>query len=375
MTFQEVSNKVDFVQQEKEILDFWRETDAFNKLRALRKDAPEHWSFVDGPITANNPMGVHHAWGRTYKDLYNRYQAMQGKELRWQQGFDCQGLWVEVNVEKELGFQNKRDIEAYGLAEFIKLCKMRVLKYAGVQTEQSQRLGYWMDWNNLVELEMLRKTLEIDPQQQVTIQGPKGPVTGTAEQVVGQLGMPNVGGSYFTFSDENNYQIWRFLKTVDDNGWLYKGTDVMPWCSRCGTGISQHEIVTDGYHDVTHESVYVKFPLVGRENEALIAWTTTPWTLSSNVAAAVGPELTYAKVKASDGWVYYMAEQTVKETMLGKADRDYEVVGTLKGEALVGWEYEGPFDELTAVQKANFAERQKQVELARQRGQQHIGPG
>jgi isoleucyl-tRNA synthetase len=382
MTFQEVSNKVDFVQQEKEILDLWQQTDAFNKLRQLRHNAPTHWSFVDGPITANNPMGVHHAWGRTYKDLYNRYQAMQGKELRWQQGFDCQGLWVEVNVEKELGFKNKRDIEAYGLAEFITLCKMRVLKYAGVQTAQSQRLGYWMDWNNLQELEMLRQALESDPQQQVTIQGPNGAVSGTAEQVVGQLGMPHVGGSYFTFSDENNYQIWRFLKTVHDNGWLYQGTDVMPWCARCGTGISQHEIVTDGYHEVTHESVYVKFPLLGRENEALLAWTTTPWTLSSNVAAAVGPELTYAIVKASDGWTYYMAEQTVKTTMLGKGERDYEVVGTLKGAELIGWEYTGPFDELTAVSTAfttaNYTHRViswKDVGADEGTGIVHIAPG
>ncbi len=106
------------------------------------------FSFIDGPVTANNPMGVHHAWGRTYKDLYQRYQAMLGKNQRWQNGFDCQGLWVEVNVEKELGFQNKRDIEEYGLAEFMRLCKARVLKYAGVQTQQSMRLGYWMDWND-----------------------------------------------------------------------------------------------------------------------------------------------------------------------------------------------------------------------------------
>jgi isoleucyl-tRNA synthetase len=103
--------------------------------------------------------------------------------------------------------------------------------------------------------------------------------------------MPELGGSYFTFSDENNYQIWGFLKKCYDNGWIYKGNDVMPWCARCGTGISQHEIVTDGYFEVTHDSVFVRFPLLGRDNEALLVWTTTPWTLTSNVAAAVGPEL------------------------------------------------------------------------------------
>ncbi len=355
MAFKDVSNKVDFVELEQKILKLWQETDAFNELRRLRAETEKEYgiySFIDGPITANNPMGVHHAWGRTYKDLYQRYQAMLGKNQRWQNGFDCQGLWVEVNVEKELGFQNKRDIEEYGLAEFMKLCKARVLKYAGVQTQQSQRLGYWMDWNNLDDLARLREMLLEDPMQEVTVQGPKGPVTGTVEQVVGQLGMPQMGGSYFTFSDENNYQIWRFLKNVYENDWLYKGRDVMPWCARCGTGISQHEIVTDGYHEVTHDSVFVKFPLVGREQEALLVWTTTPWTLTSNVAAAVGPELTYAKVKAADGWTYYLAKEAMANTLIGK---DHEIVAEMKGEDLLGWEYTGPFDELSAVKDA-FAE-------------------
>ena len=158
MGFKEVNNKVDFVALEREILDFWRQTDAFEELRRLRAESEaEHgiFSFIDGPITANNPMGVHHAWGRTYKDLYQRYYAMQGKNQRWQNGFDCQGLWVEVNAEKELGFTSKRDIEKYGLAEFVKFCKSRVLRYAAVQTEQSQRLGYWMDWNDPDELRRL----------------------------------------------------------------------------------------------------------------------------------------------------------------------------------------------------------------------------
>ena len=132
MPFKDVPNTVDFVTQEHDTLRFWDDTDAFNKLRDLRRGGPR-FSFTDGPITANNPMGVHHAWGRTYKDLFLRYKAMQGFDQRWQNGFDCQGLWVEVNVEKELGFKSKRDIEAYGLAEFVKLCKQRVLKYAGVR--------------------------------------------------------------------------------------------------------------------------------------------------------------------------------------------------------------------------------------------------
>ncbi|MGQ9632166.1 MAG: class I tRNA ligase family protein [bacterium] len=351
--FKDVPNKVDFVALEKEILRFWRETDAFNELRKLRSGSEKRWSFLDGPITANNPMGVHHAWGRTYKDLYQRFKAMQGYNQRWQNGFDCQGLWVEVEVEKELGFKSKRDIEEYGLAEFVKLCKMRVLEYAAIQTEQSIRLGYWMDWNDPEQLRRLRDLLSENPNQQVTVQGVNGPVTGTVEQIVGRLGMAELGGSYFTFSDENNYQIWSFLKKCHQKGWLYRGRDVMPWCARCGTGISQHEIVTDGYKEITHDSVFLKFPLVGREREALLVWTTTPWTLTSNVAAAVGPDLTYVKVMGEDGWTYYLAKGTMKNTLIG----EYKVLGELKGSEMVGWRYDGPFDELPAVRQA-FNERE-----------------
>lgn len=351
MGFKEVSSKVDFIALEREMLQLWRETDAFNELRRLRAATePEYgiFSFIDGPITANNPMAVHHAWGRTYKDLYQRYYAMQGKNLRWQNGFDCQGLWVEVNAEKELGFKNKRDIERMGLAEFVKFCKARVLRYAAVQTEQSQRLGYWMDWNDPEELRRLALLLIEDPGQVVTVDGPGGPVTDTVEQIVARLGLRELGGSYFTFSNENNYLIWEFLKTCHEHGWVYKGKDVMPWCARCGTAISQHEIVTDGYFDVTHESVFVRFPLEGRENEALLVWTTTPWTLSSNVAAAVGPDLDYVKVKSDDGWTYYLAEEAMKNTLIGKNN---EIAGRLKGSDMVGWTYRGPFDELPLPQE------------------------
>lgn len=381
MTFKDVSNKVDFVQLEHEILKFWQETDAFNELRRLRAATEKEYgtfSFLDGPITANNPMGAHHAWGRTYKDLYQRYHAMLGKNERWQNGFDCQGLWVEVNVEKRLGFNSKREIETFGLDRFTAECKVQVLNYAAIQTEQSQRLGYWMDWNDPEELRRLRDMMTADPHQQVTVIGPKGPVTGTVEQVVGQLGMPQMGGSYFTFSDENNYQIWAFLKKCFDQGWMYKGRDVMPWCARCGTGISQHEIVTEGYREVTHDSVFVRFPLTAKSGEALLVWTTTPWTLTSNVAAAVGPELTYAKVQHEDGWVYYLAEETLKQSLIGS----YEVVDRLTGAEMVGWEYAGPFDELPAVQAAftaaGYTHRVvpwKEVGADEGTGIVHIAPG
>src|SRR5258706_2622014 len=247
--FHDVPARPDYAALEAAALELWEQTRAFDQLREQTRGGPK-WSFLDGPITANNPMGVHHAWGRTYKDLYNRYHAMLGQELRWQQGFDCQGLWVEVAVEKELGFTNKRQIEEYGVAEFVNKCKERVYHYAGVISEQSKRLGYWMDWDN----------------------------------------------SYFTLSDENNYSIWGFLKLCHERGWLYRGHDVMPWCPRCGTALSEHEIASEGYVDATHLALTVAFPLLDRPGEALLAWTTTPWTLPANVAAAVHPALMYVRL-------------------------------------------------------------------------------
>jgi isoleucyl-tRNA synthetase len=339
--FKPVPSSVDFVAQERQILDFWRETDAFQKLLELRKDGPR-WSFIDGPITANNPMGLHHGWGRTYKDLYHRFWAMKGYRTRYQNGFDCQGLWVEVEVEKELGFHSKQDIEDYGIARFVRRCKERVLRYAAVQTEQSIRLGYWVDWNNPALLCDLADRMARDPEEVITVEGPRGPVTGKVEQIVARLGLPELGGSYFTFSTENNTMIWTFLKRCWERGWLYKGRDVMPWCPRCATGISQHEIVTEGYREVTHPSVTLRFPLRERPGESLLVWTTTPWTLTSNVAAAVGPELTYVKVRQGDE-VFYLSKGT-----LSILEDAYEVLEEMKGKALEGWNYEGPFDELEA---------------------------
>ena len=170
--FKPVPRQPDLAALEHEILALWDERSTFARLRA-QNAGNERWSFLDGPITANNPMGVHHAWGRTYKDLFQRYHAMLGHDQRYQNGFDCQGLWVEVNVERELGFTSKRDIERYGIAEFVSLCKQRVLTYAAQQTEQSIRLGMWMDWNDPDELRRLRDLLAADPSQRVTVVGLK----------------------------------------------------------------------------------------------------------------------------------------------------------------------------------------------------------
>ncbi len=145
--FHELPPELDFPAMERRILEFWGQHRSFERLREQNRDGPR-WSFFDGPITANNPMGVHHAWGRTYKDIYQRYRAMRGYHQRYQNGFDCQGLWLEVEVERELGFDSKRDIEAYGLAECADRCRERVDAYSGIQTAQSFRLGQWMDWRN-----------------------------------------------------------------------------------------------------------------------------------------------------------------------------------------------------------------------------------
>ncbi len=293
----EVPSKIDFIAQEHDVLDYWEREQIFEQLREQNR-GNERWSFLDGPITANNPMGVHHAWGRSYKDIYQRYHAMLGRELRYQNGFDCQGLWVEVEVEKELGFKSKTDIEAYGIENFVNRCKERVRKYSAVQTEQSKRLGYWMDWEN----------------------------------------------SYYTMSDENNYTIWGFLKKCFERGLIYKGYDVMPWCPRCGAALSEHEIATEGYKELTHTSIYLKFPLLEKEGEFLLVWTTTPWTLSSNIKAAVHPDLTYVKVRQNEE-VYYLVEGR-----LSILQGDYEVLERMNGKDLHGWQYRGPFDELPVQQ-------------------------
>ncbi len=356
----------DFPALERRLLRWWAERNTFDQLREKNANG-KPWSFLDGPITANNPMGVHHAWGRSYKDMFQRYHAMCGRRLRYQNGFDCQGLWVEVEVEKSLGFETKADIEAYGIDNFVRACKERVLTYAAIQTEQSVRLGYWMDWDDPENLRRLRDALG-DGREQVTITAPTGEqVTDHPERIVGALGSAKLGGSYFTFSDENNYTIWSFLKKCHDEGFVYRGHDVMPWCCRCGTGLSQME-VAEGRKITRHLSVFVRFPLQGRDKEALLVWTTTPWTLTSNVAAAVNPEMTYLKVRHGE-WTYYIGKGNFEKDRLrsleaaGKQEKHklpsikkilkgtkkpVEVLGEVRGAELVGLAYHGPFDHLDA---------------------------
>lgn len=371
--FKEVDVQIDLPKMEHKILNFWAETNAFKK-RVKLNQGKQPWLFLDGPITANNPMGVHHAWGRTYKDLFQRYRAMRGYDLRYQNGFDCQGLWIEVEVEKELGFKSKKDIESYGIAEFVKRCKQRVLHYSAVQTEQSIRLGYWMEWDDPEYLRELEKYME-NPEDTVVVQGTKGEISGKVEQIVSRLGSRDYGGSYFTFSDENNYTIWALLKRCHNHGWIYKGRDVMPWCPRCSTALSQHEIATEGYRELTHPGLTVRFPLRGRPNEVLLVWTTTPWTLSSNVAVAVHPEMSYVKVHQGEEILF-----TAKASMSRTLEDDYEVLEELTGEEMLGWSYEGPFDELPAVKEMKIVDAHRvipwhEVSEVEGTGFVHIAPG
>jgi isoleucyl-tRNA synthetase len=316
--FQPLPPTPDHVALEHEILDWWDAERIFERLRERNRGGPR-WSFIDGPITANNPMGVHHAWGRALKDVFQRYKGLRGFDQRYQNGFDCQGLWVEVEVEKSLGLNSKRDIEEYGLDRFAEACRARVAEFSRVIAEQSRRLGMWMDWDN----------------------------------------------SYFTFSDTNIEYIWRFLKEVHRREWLYKGHRSTQWCPRCGTSLSQHEQAGDDkYRELTHPSLWVRFPLLGeREGESLVIWTTTPWTLPANVAAAVKPDAEYVLDAKGDWRVRELAGEV-------------EPVKTVRGEELVGLEYEGPFDELSAQKDVvHRVIPWDEVALDEGTGIVHIAPG
>jgi len=321
--FKSVENNQNFPEMEKKWLKHWYEKGITKKYLQKNNQSEKYFSFLDGPITANNPMGVHHAWGRTYKDLWPRFYNLLGYKQRFQNGFDCQGLWVEVEVEKELGLKTKKDIENLvpgdkyaSIAKFVQLCKDRVMKFSKVQTEQSKRLGYFADWDH----------------------------------------------SYFTMSDENNYMIWRFLKICYENGWIYKGRESVPWCPRCETAISQHEMLTEDYKELVHESIYFKLPIINNksqitnkhqtsnikhQNEFLLVWTTTPWTILANIAVAIDKTFNYSLVEVERERLW-LAANRIKEVF---KDKVHKVIKTVKGEELVGLKYKGPFDDLPAVKK------------------------
>jgi isoleucyl-tRNA synthetase len=315
--FQPLPQYPDHPALEEEVLDWWEREGIFPQLRERNRGGPR-FSFFDGPVTANKKLGVHTAWSRTMKDVFQRYKALQGFDQRYQNGFDCQGLWVEVGVERELGLNSKPEIEKYGLDRFARKCRETVAYFAAELTRGSRRLGQWMDWGN----------------------------------------------DYFTFSDTNIEYIWRFLKHVQDQGWLYLGHRSTEWCPRCGTSISQHELSqADVYREKLDPSLYVRFPLLDRQGEALVVWTTTPWTLPANVAAAVKPDAEYGLRDGRD-WVAVAL------------DPKAEFTKRLRGEELVGLRYRGPFDELPAA--AGIEHRVipwDEVTLDQGTGVVHIAPG
>ena len=290
------NKKPDFIELEHEVMKFWEENKCFEKLKVKNKDK-KTFRFLDGPITANNPMGIHHAWGRTTKDIFLRYKAMQGHSCLYRNGFDAQGLWVEVEVEKELGFKNKKDIEQFGMDKFTNKCVERVEKFSKVITEQSKRLGQWMDWEN----------------------------------------------SYYTNTDENITGIWNFLKKCHENKWIKQSHRPMPWCPRCGTSLSEHEM-TGSYKELEHTAVFFRLPLIEKPWDILV-WTTTPWTLSANVALAVNPEIEYCIVEYEDRRPLLLAKSALRFLRGKKTILQY-----VKGSELEGLEYETCFPQLP-VQK------------------------
>ena len=311
----------DFVELEHEVLKFWNENKCFDKLKK-QNEGHERFKFLDGPATANNRLGIHHFWGRTLKDLTIRYNALKGRDCQYQNGFDGQGLWVEVEVEKSLGLKGKPEIVKYGIDNFTNKCMERVKYFANEITNQSIRMGQWMDWDH----------------------------------------------SYFTNTDENITSIWHFLKECDKHGWIVKKHRPMAWCPRCGTSLSEHEM-SSSYHEVEHTAIFAKFPVKGRDFK-MIAWTTTPWTLSANVALAVNPEFDYVKVN-------FNGENIVlgKDRLKVLKQNDIKIFETFKGSDLVGLEYETCFPELKEQQFVHKIVAWDEVDNQEGACVVHIAPG
>ena len=295
--YQKVDTNLNFVDREKEVCEFWKENDIFQKSVDSRKDGPTY-TFYDGPPTANGKPHIGHVLTRVIKDMIPRYRTMKGYMVPRKAGWDTHGLPVELEVEKMLGLDGKEQIEEYGLDPFINKCKESVWKYKGMWEDFSETVGFWADMD--------------DP--------------------------------YVTYHDNFIESEWWALKQIWDKGLLYKGFKIVPYCPRCGTPLSSHE-VAQGYKAVKERSAVVRFKAAG-EDAYFLAWTTTPWTLPSNTALCVNPHETYAKVKAADGYTYYMA-QALLDTVLGKLAKEgepaYEVLETYVGTDLENMEYEPLF--------------------------------
>jgi isoleucyl-tRNA synthetase len=298
-TFQPVSSALDLVALEHAVLARWREHDVFHESLRRRVGAPE-WVFYEGPPTANGRPGIHHVWARLFKDIYPRFHTMRGRYVARKGGWDCHGLPVEVEVEKELGFSGKHEIEDYGIERFNAKCRASVQRYVEDWQSLTSRIGMWLD---------------------------------TAD-------------AYWTMHNEYIETVWWLFRRMWDNDAIYEGDKVVPYCGRCGTALSSHELGQPGaYRDLTEPSIYVRFPLEGRDDDLLV-WTTTPWTLPSNTAAAVGPHIEYVRAAAPGGGRPLVVARERVGAVLGD---DAEILGPVPVSELVGARYEPPFS-LVAVE-------------------------
>ena len=340
--YEKVSTKLDFTSREEKVLKFWKENEIFEKSIEEKKDLPTY-TFYDGPPTANGKPHIGHVLTRVIKDMIPRYQTMKGHKIIRKAGWDTHGLPVELEIEKELGIDGKEQIEAYGLDPFIRKCKESVWKYKGMWEEFSNKVGFWADMDN----------------------------------------------PYVTYHNTFIESEWWALKKIWDDGLLYKGFKIVPYCPRCGTPLSSHE-VAQGYKTVKERSAVVRFKVIG-EDAYFLAWTTTPWTLPSNVALCVNPDENYCKVKAADGYTYYMAEalldkvlggmaeKLVKEEKIAEGTPAYEILETYKGKELEGKDYEPLFEctkEYVAKlpQKGHYITCDSYVTMSDGTGIVHIAP-
>lgn len=319
--YQKVSTDLSAVEREKEIVEFWKKNDIFKKSIENREGA-EIFTFFDGPPTANGKPHIGHVLTRAIKDLIPRYRTMKGYKVLRKAGWDTHGLPVELEVEKQLGISGKPEIEKYGIEDFIKKCKDSVFTYQSEWEEMSARVGFWADMEN----------------------------------------------PYVTYHNDYIESVWWALKTIWDKDLLYKGHKIMPYCPRCGTSLSSHE-VAQGYKDVKEKSVIAKFRLKGKETDYLLAWTTTPWTLPSNVALCVNPNEEYVKIQV-EGETYILAKALLESVIKS----EYEVLESYRGTDLEGTEYEPLFDFATPDKKAYYVVCDTYVTMGDGTGIVHIAP-
>ncbi len=323
--YQKVSTDMDFVTREKEVLEFWRKEDILHK-SFHHRDGKERFTFFDGPPTANGRPHIGHIETRAIKDLIPRFHSMKGKDVLRKAGWDTHGLPVELEVEKLLGLDGKPQIEAYGIEPFIAECKKSVWKYQSEWEEMSDRVAFWADMK--------------DP--------------------------------YVTYHDNYIESVWWSLKEIWKKDLLYKGHKVVPYCPRCGTALSSHE-VAQGYKEVTEPSAFVRFSVKGRPNTYLVAWTTTPWTLPSNVALCVNPKEDYVEFE-QEGQVYILAKALLSAVLGEEATAAGKILKTMKGEALCGTAYEPLYQFETPKEKAWYVVADDYVTLTDGAGIVHIAP-